>query len=186
MPRLDLPDTSNLTPEQQAVHDKVVSGPRGRIAGALTFWLHRPELADRAQELGLYLRYNTKIPARLSELAILVTARHWGAEFEWMHAPIALKAGHTETVVDALKQGRVPEFQNEDEKIVYEISKDIHTNRHLSDDLYAKGIQTLGEEGMVDLVAILGYYSLISMTLNTFHILPHPREENWSKEIGVG
>ena len=186
MKRLALPDTDHLSPEQQAVHDKVVNGPRGRIAGALTFWLHRPELADRAQELGLYLRFNTKLSPRLSELAILVTARHWGAEFEWMHAPIAVKAGHSQAAIDALKRGQVPEFENDDETLVYQISRDILTNRHLADDLYARGIETLGEEAMVDLVALLGYYTMITLTLNTFEVLPEPREPGWSRDVGVG
>ena len=186
MNRLALPDTDRLTPEQQAVHDKVINGPRGRIAGALTFWLHRPELLDRAQELGLYLRYGTKLPPRLSELAILVTARHWGAEFEWMHAPIALEAGHSKAAVEAIKLGKVPDFEREDETLVYEIARDIYTNRHLSDELYRQGVDVLGEDGLIDLVGILGYYSMLSLTLNTFRILPEPRVENWSTDIRVG
>ncbi|MEM9403852.1 MAG: carboxymuconolactone decarboxylase family protein [Pseudomonadota bacterium] len=185
MKRLDSPDPNDLTPEQQVVYDKIVDGPRGRIGGALSFWLHRPELADRAQELGLYLRYNTTLPPRLSELAILVTARFWGAEFEWMHAPIALKAGHSKASLDAIKQGRTPTFDHDDEALVYEITRDILKHKQLSDEVYARGMDTFGAEAMVDLVAVLGYYSLICMTLNTFKILPDPREDGWSPAVEI-
>lgn len=185
MKRLPMPAADALTPEQQTVYDKVVAGPRGRIAGALQFWLHRPELADRAQELGVYLRYNTALPARLSELAILVTVRHWGAEFEWIHAPLAIKAGVPEAAVEALKNGQIPTFREADEQLVFEITRDILLNRHLSDELYARGVDELGQDELVDLIGILGYYTLISLTLNTFHVLPEPREPGWSKEVGI-
>ncbi|MEL7536500.1 MAG: carboxymuconolactone decarboxylase family protein [Pseudomonadota bacterium] len=185
MKRLPLPDTTRLTPEQQTVHDTVVAGPRGRIGGALAFWLHRPEFADRAQNLGLYLRYDTSLPARLSELAILVTARHWGAEFEWIHAPLAKKAGTTAAAVDAIKLGNKPSFDRDDEQVVYDIAKAILTDRHIADELYAQGVAALGDAGMVDLIGILGYYCMICLTLNTFEIYPEPREPDWSSDVGV-
>ncbi|MEM9401270.1 MAG: carboxymuconolactone decarboxylase family protein [Pseudomonadota bacterium] len=185
MERLGIPAANALTQEQQAVYDKVVNGPRGRIAGALQFWLHRPELADRAQELGLYLRFDTSLPARLSELAILVTVRHWGAEFEWIHGPIAIKAGLSSEAVEALKMGQKPLLENDDEVLVYEITRDVLLNKHLSDALYARGMDLLGQDAMVDLVGIIGYYTLIALTLNTFDVLPESREPGWSKSIGI-
>lgn len=185
MERLGIPSADELKEEQQAVYDKVVNGPRGRIGGALQFWLHRPELADRAQELGVYLRYNTSLPARLSELAILVTVRHWGAEFEWIHAPIAMDAGLSPVSVEALKQGRKPVFDKDDETLIYEITRDLLLNKHVSDELYALGMEVLGQDAMVDLVGIIGYYTLIAFTLNTFDVLPEPREPDWSKEVGI-
>ncbi|MEL7185944.1 MAG: carboxymuconolactone decarboxylase family protein [Pseudomonadota bacterium] len=185
MERLGIPGVDELSEEQKAVYDKVVNGPRGRIGGCLQFWLHRPELADRAQELGIYLRYNTSLPARLSELAILVIVRHWGAEFEWIHAPIAIKAGLSAEPVAALKEGRKPIFENDDETLVYEITRDILLNKHLSDELYRRGMEALGQDMMVDLVGITGYYTMLCITMNTFHVLPEPREPNWSKEVGI-
>ncbi|MEM1261696.1 MAG: carboxymuconolactone decarboxylase family protein [Pseudomonadota bacterium] len=185
MKRLAIPQAADLTAEQREVYDKVVNGPRGRIGGGLQFWLHRPELADRAQELGVYLRYNTALPTRLSELAILVTVRHWGAEFEWIHAPIAIKAGLPAEPIEALKHGRKPRFDNDEETLVYEITRNILLNKHLSDELYARGMDSLGQDAMVDLVGIVGYYTMIALTLNTFDVLPEPREPNWSKEVGI-
>ena len=185
MERLAIPSVAELTDEQRKVYDKVVNGPRGRIGGGLQFWLHRPELADRAQELGVYLRYNTALPARLSELAILVTVRHWGAEFEWIHAPIAINAGLTPASVEALKQGRKPVFESPDETLIYNITRDVLLHKHLSDELYTQGMDMLGQDAMVDLVGIIGYYSLIAFTLNTFDVLPEPREANWSKDVGI-
>ena len=97
MTRLPIPNRDDLTPEQRAVHDRILSGPRGGVRGPLAVWLHRPDLADRAQRLGVYCRYGSSLPPRLSELAILTTARIWDASFEWeTHRPHALSAGVSE------------------------------------------------------------------------------------------
>ena len=173
MTRLKPLDTGLMTDRQKQVYDAIVSGPRGQVRGPLAVWLHRPELASKAQELGQYCRYDSALPPRLSELAILTTARIWDAAFEWQaHVPHALAAGIDQAVVDALAADHDPDFSNDDEQLVYEFSRELNLTRGVSDALYARAIAILGEEGTVDLVGVLGYYALISMTIKAFDVDP--------------
>ncbi len=163
----------NLTPRQKEVYDAIASGPRGRVRGPLAVWLNRPDLADRAQALGRYCRYDSLLEPRLSELAILATARVWKSEFEWAaHKVIALKAGISPDIVEAIRTNRQPVFENEDEAVVYDYAITLHTERHIGDELYARAVKILGQEAVVDLTGILGYYTLISMTINVFELPP--------------
>lgn len=171
MSRLSPPKPPNLTKDQQKVHDAISSGPRGAVVGPLGVWLWRPELAQRAQTLGQYCRYDSSLPTRLSELAILVTGRYWGAEFEWQHhKPIALDAGLDEGIVEAIRKGETPSFTNEDEKCVYDLATSLYQTRRVPDDIYQSAIKILGQNEVVDLVGVLGYYALISMTINVFEV----------------
>jgi len=169
----------DLTPAQRKVHDAIVAGPRGRVEGPLRVWLLSPGLAERAQELGAFCRYGTSLPPRLSELAILTTGAFWQAGFEWYaHAPIALKAGVPADAIEAIRLGQAPKFAREDEKAVYEFSRELWTKRRVSDATYRRIADLLGKETVVELVAILGYYGLISMTINTFEVpLPKGAEQ---------
>jgi 4-carboxymuconolactone decarboxylase len=161
----------DLTPAQRKVHDVIVAGPRGRVVGPLRVWLLSPELAERAQELGAFCRYHTSLLPRLSELAILVTGAFWKAGFEWhAHAPIAIKAGVPADAVEAIRLGKEPKFAREDERAVYEFSHEMWTKRRVSDATYRRTADLLGKETLVELVAILGYYGLISMTINAFEV----------------
>jgi len=171
MTRLQPPSLEQMTPEQRAVHDDIVSGPRGKLQGPLAVWLTSPELADKAQRLGQFCRFETSLPPQLSELAILVTGRFWGAEFEWWaHKRIGLEAGLDPQLVEAVRQRRVPEFANDDQRIVYDVATQMHRDHRISDRTYSEAVELLGEAGVVDLVGILGYYTLISMTLNAFQV----------------
>ncbi len=171
MTRLQPPSLEQMTPEQRAVHDDIVSGPRGKLQGPLAVWLTSPELADKAQRLGQFCRFETSLPTQLSELAILVTGRFWGAEFEWWaHKRIGLEAGLDPQLVEAVRQRRVPEFASDDQRIVYDVATQMHRDHRISDRTYSEAVELLGEAGVVDLVGILGYYTLISMTLNAFQV----------------
>ena len=173
MTRLPILHPDELTSEQNDVHDRILSGPRGAVRGPLAMWLHRPELADRAQRLGVYCRYGSSLHPRLSELAILTTARIWDAGFEWdTHVPHALEAGVTEPIVAALANDQMPDFSAEDEELVYLFTRELNLTRSVSDDLFARTVACLGREGVVDLVGVLGYYSLISMTIKAFKVPP--------------
>lgn len=173
MSRLQPPEKSKMNKRQQEVAEAIASGPRGSVRGPLAIWLHRPELAARAQALGEYCRYNSSLEPRLSELAIVVTARVWGAEFEWQaHKKIALEAGVAPEIIEAIRTHKVPDFQNDDEAVVYEFAKILQTERRVSQALYERAVATIGEEAVVDLTGILGYYTLISMTLNVFEVDP--------------
>jgi 4-carboxymuconolactone decarboxylase len=174
LPRIPLPTVDELTPHQRAVYEKVVSGPRESLVGPLRAALHCPELADRWQSLGALLRYQTSIPARLSELVILVTARRWNSQVEWhIHAAAARKAGLPDTIIEAIRQARSPEFESPDEAAVYEYAREIQVSGQVSAGLYEKVLATLGIVGIVELTAIIGYYTMVSMTLNA-HEIPLP------------
>ncbi len=173
MPRLPELRPEELSPEQKRVHDIIVAGPRGQVRGPLAVWLRRPELAARAQALGEYCRYGSSLPKRLSELAILVTARHWDAEFEWYaHRKHALEAGLSEPVIEAIRTRQTPPFTDIEEQAVYDIATAIYRDGRLSDALYARGLEVLGDGQLIDLIGVLGYYALISMTINAFGVMP--------------
>lgn len=169
--RLAPPDFAGLTPEQKRVHDMIASGPRGRVRGPLALWLHRPELAEAAQALGAYCRYGSSLVPRLSELAILTMAVAWKAEFEWFaHAPIARSAGLSSELIEALRTGHTLAFADEAEEVVHNVTRSLACDRTLPDDLYGRALSVLGQERLVDLIGICGYYSLISMTLVAFDV----------------
>lgn len=171
--RLKAPDPAGYDARQQEIHDAIASGPRGGVRGPLAVWLHRPELAARAQDLGAYCRYGSSLEPRLSELAIIVMARTYGAEYEWYaHKPAGLKAGLSEELVEAVRTGADPVFADAEEEVVYRVSRAALDTRQVPDDLYARAEAVLGHERLVDLVGVLGYYSLISLTLNIFRISP--------------
>lgn len=180
-PRLAPLDPATLTPEQKPIYDAIASGPRGKVQGPLAVWLTSPDLADKAQQLGAFCRFGTSLEPRLSELAILVTGRVWGAQFEWsVHKPIALKAGLSEAVVEAIRTRQTPPFAAADERVVHDFADTLHRDRKVPDELYAEAVAVLGERGVVDLVGILGYYTLISMTINAFNV---PLEEGQVAEL---
>jgi 4-carboxymuconolactone decarboxylase len=171
MTRFKQPEYEKLTDEQRRVYDEIASGPRGGVRGPLAVWLTRPELADKAQKLGKHVRYKTTLSPRLSELAILLTARIWASEFEWWaHQKNAEKAGVDQAIIEAIRIGKRPAYKALDEQAVHDFTVSLHINRNVSDDVYRRTIEVLGEEGVVDLVGILGYYTLISMTINVFHV----------------
>lgn len=167
-PRLEAAD---LTLRQQEVHDAIAGGKRGRVEGPLRVWLQSPELADRAQALGAFCRYETRLPARLSELAILVTGAFWKAGFEWaVHAPIAAAAGLAPETLEAIRTGAPPAFAEADEAAVYDFASRLHRYHKVDAETYERATNALGTEGVVELVGILGYYTLISMTINAFEV----------------
>lgn len=171
MSRLPELKPEDFTPEQKAIHDSIISGPRGSVPAPLTVWLRRPELARHAQALGGYCRYGTTLSPRLSELAIMLMGRHWLAEYEWeVHKPHALKAGVSEDVLNAIRDGKEPVFTNRDEAVVHKFLTRLHADRKISDSLYAEAVELLGEDGVIDLVGIIGYYTLISTTIQAFEL----------------
>ena len=172
-PRIPALDPARYSDAQRVVHDAIASGPRGGVRGPLAVWLHRPELAAAAQALGRYCRYETLLEPRLSELAIVTVARIWSSEYEWhAHRAIALEAGIAPQIVEAIRRNEPPAFEAEDEAIVHAFARAAHVDRAVPDDLYARAVACLGEPAVVDLVGILGYYALISLTINVFTVSP--------------
>ena len=177
-PRLPVLTEEQMNPPQRALVDALRSGPRGKsieIRGPFAAFIHAPAFGDLAQRLGAHCRYKTAVPPRLSEFAILCTARLWRAQYEWYaHEPMALKAGVPQETIDALKAGRVPKKAKKDERAVYDFVHELYKKRRVSDRTYARVRGFLDDAAMVELVGILGYYVLISMTLNVFRMLPPP------------
>ncbi|CAN7319295.1 carboxymuconolactone decarboxylase family protein [Variovorax paradoxus] len=174
MPRISLPTPDTMTPEQLAVHQKVVSGPRGEIKGPLRAALHNAELADRWQALGALLRYGTSMTPRQSELAILVTGRHCRSPFEWFaHRPEGAKAGLSEDTLDDLLAQRLPRGLDATDQAIYLYALELNRSHSVSDATHAAAVQVLGEKGVVELTALVGYYTMVAMTLNA-HEIPFP------------
>ena len=164
-------DEDALTPEQARVFERIASGPRGRVVGPLRVWLQSPGLADRAQALGQFARYDSALEPKLSELAILVTARIWSSGFEWTHhAPLAIEAGLSAEAVDAIAHARRPVLEDARERAVFDFSVQLHRDRRVGDATFDAAHEALGQTGCVDLVGICGYYTLISMTINAFDV----------------
>ncbi|MGF6776805.1 carboxymuconolactone decarboxylase family protein [Paraburkholderia sp. GAS334] len=162
-------DPSRATPEQKAVLDEILSGPRGNLNGPFLGWIHSPELAQHAQRLGAFCRYQTGLSLRLSELAILVTAQRWQAQAEWyIHYPIALKAGLPEPVAEMIRQGQRPAFDDPDDALIFDFANELYDAKRVSDATYAKAVERFGHEVTINLVGLLGYYALVAMTLNVF------------------
>jgi len=182
MSRLQPPKPEHMNEHQRRVHDAIVSGPRGRVRGPLAMWLHRPGLAEHAQALGQYCRYDSSLSQRLSELAIITMAALWKAEFEWWaHKPIALKAGISAEVAEQIRTGQSPSFDKEDEAVVHAFVHTLVETRQVPDALYEEANRVLGRDAVVDLVGLAGYYTLVSMTLNVFHIpLPEGEERSFA------
>lgn len=162
---------ASMDDEQRRVLQDILSGPRGNLDGPFLAWVHSPKLADSAQKLGAFCRYGTRLELRLSELAILVTAAWWQSQAEWqIHEPIALQAGVSAKVIDALRLGKRPPFERGDERLVYHLARSLYQTRRIDQALYAEGVAAFGEAGMVELVGVLGYYALVAMTLNAFEV----------------
>jgi 4-carboxymuconolactone decarboxylase len=179
MSRLAPLEPARLTPEQKKVYDDILAGPRGGIGGPFAAWLRSPALADRAQKLGEFCRFNTSLPKRLSELAILMTARHWTAQFEWYaHARMAREAGLADAIIEAIRVRQRPAAMQDDEAAIYDFCNEAYALHYVTDDTYARAIALFGEPTVVELVGVIGYYCLVSLTLNVFRMpLPDGVEE---------
>lgn len=186
MSRLPELPIERLSPEQRKVHDAIAAGPRGGVQGPLKVWLHSPKLAERAQELGAFCRFHTSLPKRLSELAILITGATWKAGFEWfVHAPAGIAAGLDPAAVEAIRTGRRPEFARTDEAALYDFACELLVKRRVSEATYARAAAELGSVGIVELVGILGYYALISMTIVAFKVPLPDGEPDPFPEAGI-
>ncbi|MEP7059047.1 MAG: carboxymuconolactone decarboxylase family protein [Caldimonas sp.] len=155
------------TEEQRRHAKEITDGPRGALVSPFVPMLRSPELMAHAQRMGEYLRYRSAIGKRLSELAILVTARHWSQPVEWaIHAPIALNVGIDARIVDAIANGERPAQMSADEAAVHDFCVELHRDKSVSDATWSIAIERFGEKGVVDLVGINGYYALLSMMMN--------------------
>jgi 4-carboxymuconolactone decarboxylase len=165
--RLISPDEMNA--DQKATYDEAVAGKRGSAPAPMLAWLSSPEMAQHATRLGETLRFNTMFPAKLSEIAILVTARHFTAHYEWWaHKRLALRGGMDVKIIEAIRDRRTPEFDDPTAAMIYQVAKSLHEGHGLSKGLYQDAVKVLTERGLVEIIGLCGYYTLVSLTLNTF------------------
>ena len=160
-----------MTPAQRQVANAIMAGPRKSLGGPFNAWLRSPELADKLQLVGEHLRFHSSVPPRLNEFAILITARAWDADYEWSaHYPLALKAGLKPSIAADLASGKRPAGMAADETAVYDFVTELRRTHRVGDPTYAAAHAVIGDQGIVDLVALSGYYDLVSMTLNTAQV----------------
>jgi 4-carboxymuconolactone decarboxylase len=171
--RLPFVAEADRTPAQVALMESIASGPRGqfKMSGPFYCYLHAPGFGELAQKLGGHLRYGTSIPPRLSEFAILTTARYWKAQYEWAaHAPMAEQKGVKPATILDLQAGRKPKGAPKDERTIYDFIVELYKTRRVSSRNYKAVNAILGDAGTVELVGLLGYYAMVSMTLNVFRM----------------
>jgi 4-carboxymuconolactone decarboxylase len=157
-----------LTDAQKKAIEEFKAARSVDISGPFVAMLRSPEVMSRARAMGDYLRFRSSLPPRLSEFVILMTARRWTQQYEWnAHAPLAVKGGLHPDIVKAIAEGRRPEKLAEDEAIVYALFDEIQRQQSVSDSTYAKAVGKIGEQGVVDVMGLAGYYTMLAMVMNT-------------------
>jgi 4-carboxymuconolactone decarboxylase len=164
----------DLDPRQQKVFDAIRAGPRGSVPWIFHLWLESPELCSRVQDLGALCRYGTSLPRPLSELAILIVAHHWGADYEWsIHENEARRAGLPDAVIAAIAAGETPPFGDDaDAALLYEFCRTYLKNNDVPDELFARASAHFGRRTLVEIAGILGYYSMLAMAIRIFRLPP--------------
>lgn len=173
----------NLTEAQQAVFDSIAGGARGAVRGPFTVLLHNPAIAGPVEQLGAFLRYQCRVPQRQRELAILVIGAHWRTDYEWFaHAPIARAQGHSEAVIEHIAAGEIPALEDPLDRAVHDFVRELLRSRQVGDETFARVEALLGKVGALDLAALVGYYTLLAMVLNTFQVaVPDPSQVPWRR-----
>jgi 4-carboxymuconolactone decarboxylase len=158
---------AELTPEQKTLIDHIQSGERKSTDGPFNVYLRSPELGDLEQKIGAYVRFHSSIPRKLNEMAIIITGRHWNAQFEWYaHAKYALDAGLSQSIIDAIALKKRPSSMQPDEAAIYDFCTELLDTKQVSDKTFDSVKKSFGERGVVDLMAVIGYYEFVSMVLN--------------------
>jgi 4-carboxymuconolactone decarboxylase len=162
-----------MTEAQKKAAEEFVAGRGTPVVGPFVPLLRSPEVMLRAKAMGDYLRFKSVLPPRLSEFAILITARQWTQQFEWgVHSTIAVKAGLSPEIVKAVADGARPAGMSEEETIVYDFCTELHHNKSVSDATYGRALAKFKEQGIIDLVGINGYYTFLSMVMNVARTPP--------------
>jgi 4-carboxymuconolactone decarboxylase len=157
-----------MTPAQKTMIDHLLSGPRAGANGPFNVLLRSPEMGDLAQQFGAATRFKTSIPPKLNELAIIITARHWTSQYEWQaHHRAALQAGLSPAIADSIAQGKRPAGMQKDEEAVYNFCSELLNTKQVGDVTFNAAKDAVGERGVVDLIGVMGWYTTVSMALNT-------------------
>ncbi|WP_421988461.1 carboxymuconolactone decarboxylase family protein [Roseococcus sp.] len=162
---------ATMNPRQREVGENIGSGARSGIKGPFPAWLHSPEMADAMQRAGRFMRWDSSFPARLSELAIIITAKAYNARYEWFaHLPLALKGGLAPAIAEAVRLGQEPQGMAEDEAAVHRFCTELHRDKDVSDAAFDKAKALFGEKGAAELLGICGYYVAVGLTLNVARV----------------
>lgn len=160
----------NMSEAQRALSDRITAR-RGKTRGPFMVWLRSPGLCDRVEALGAYVRFETPLPLKLRELGLLIAARHWDAQYSWnAHAKKAVEAGIDHDVLTAIAERREPRFEHEDEAVFYAFCMELLHDHFVTDETFARALAQFGEEGLVDVVGVLGNASMLGMCLNAFEV----------------
>jgi 4-carboxymuconolactone decarboxylase len=160
-----------LSAEQKALFESIASTRGGVVPTPFHVLAESPQLASLTQALGAFCRYRTGLSPRLSELAVLITAAHWGADYEFaVHTPEALKAGVPQAVIDALHAGKTPDFDDEDSKLIHALATTFYAKHDVPDALFQEAVARFGRRRVVELAGVLGYYSGLAMLLRIFRV----------------
>ena len=179
MPRLTPVRPEAMSAAQRELYDAIVGGKRGpgmrsadgTLVGPFNAMMLNPHVGDRVQRLGEALRFDISLPRNVIEVATLVVGSHWRAQFEWWaHERLAKAAGVSEAVIAAIKRGERPDFSDDDEAAAYEVASELYRTQRLSDAAYARAVAHFGETKLFELIALVGYYSLVSLLLNGFDV----------------
>ena len=164
-----------MSAAQRAAADELIAGPRKGVKGPFIALLRSPELLARLQKVGEFLRFDSSLPARVTEFATLIVARAYSQQFEWFtHVPLAMKAGTTQATVDALREGLRPEAMDADEDVVHAFTTELLRDHGVTDATYRRAVERLGEPGVVELTSLIGYFALVSLVLNVAQIPEEP------------
>ena len=156
-----------MTEAQKKAADELIAGRRGNLTGPFHPLLRSPEFMSRLQKMGEYLRFENTLGQRLTEFVILLTARQWTQQYEFdAHQTLALKAGVSQELITAIAEGRRPQAMTEDQQIAYDFSTELHRNKSVSDTTYARAVKKFGDQGVIDMIGVTGYYSMIAMVMN--------------------
>ena len=185
--RMPLPATASLDEKQRKLAEEMTRGPRGGVKGPFIPMLRSPELAERLGKVGEYLRFDSALEPKISEFVMLIVSRDWSNQFEWaVHAPLAVKNGIAQEAIDALAEGRRPGQMSGDEQLAYDICEELARTKGLCDVTYRRAVNQFGEVGLIDLIAVYGYFVTVCALMNVAHtpppagasvtpILPFPR-----------
>ncbi|WP_228536114.1 carboxymuconolactone decarboxylase family protein [Noviherbaspirillum malthae] len=170
MPALPM---DSMDAAQRAAAEALIAGPRGAVFGPFIPLMRSPELLNRLQKVGEYLRFDSVLDKRISEFVMLIVSRQWTQQFEWcMHYPLALKAGVRQEALDALAQGCRPAGMAADEEVAYDLCEELARNHGVCDATYARAVDAFGERGVVDLLGLAGYFTTVSMVMNVARTPP--------------
>ena len=171
-----------MTPPQRTMIEHLLAGERGTTSGPFNVFLRSPELGDLEQQLGARIRFHSSLPRRLNEMAILIVAREWTAQYQWYaHKRLALQAGLKLDIVDAIAAGKRPAGMQADEEALYVFETELITRHEVSDATFKAAVSAFGERGIVDLIGLMGYYDIVSMALNVDR---YPLPDGTKPELG--